>query len=44
MEQIKERKYFEKHLVSNDKIVLVGAAFDKGTRNIEEFVFETVKK
>ena len=37
LEQIREKRYFEKYLDDGREVVLVGAAFDPTTRNIEEW-------
>ena len=36
--QIREKRYFEKYLDDGREIILVGAAFDTGTRNIESWL------
>ncbi len=38
LEQIKEKKYAEKYADSGHEIVLIGAAFDPETKNIEDWV------
>ncbi len=43
MEQIKERRYFEKYQQENKEIILVGIEFSKEKRNIKEYAFEKVK-
>jgi hypothetical protein len=40
LNQIKEKKYYEKYLSSNKKIYLVGINFDKDKRNIEKVEWE----
>jgi hypothetical protein len=41
--QIRKMKYFEKYLTDGRETILVGAAFDKTTRNIERYVVETLE-
>ena len=36
MKQIQEKKYYEKYLLEKKEIVLIGAGFDKETRNIKD--------
>jgi len=43
LEQIKERRYFEKYQQENKEIILVGIEFSKEKRNIKEYAFEKVK-
>jgi hypothetical protein len=43
LEQIKERRYFEKYQRENKEIILVGIEFSKEKRNIKEYAFEKVK-
>jgi hypothetical protein len=43
LEQIKERRYFEKYQQENKEIILVGIEFSKEKRNIREYAFEKVK-
>ena len=38
LDQIREKRYFEKYLADGREIVLVGAAFDPETRNIEHWL------
>ena len=40
--QIRDKRYFEKYLDDGREIVLVGAAFDPETRNIERWLPEGV--
>ena len=40
LEQIKEKKYYEKFLGDSRDILLIGAAFSKQTRQIEEYKTE----
>ena len=42
LEQIKEKRYYERYLGSGDKVVLVGAGFSLKTRNITRPKIETV--
>ena len=37
LEQIREKRYFEKYLADGREVLLVGAAFDPETRNIERW-------
>jgi hypothetical protein len=37
LQQIEEKKYYEKFLHDNKTIILVGAAFDTDTRNIDNW-------
>ena len=39
--QIREKRYFEPYLDCGKDILLVGAAFDVNTRNIERWLVET---
>jgi len=41
MKQIREKRYFEPYLDRGKEILLVGAAFDVETRNIERWLVET---
>jgi len=41
IEQIREKRYFEPYLDRGKDILLVGAAFDVNTRNIERWLVET---
>ncbi len=42
LEQIKEKRYYERYLGSGDKVILVGAGFSLKTRNITRPKIETV--
>ncbi len=42
LQQIKERKYYEKYLSENKDIYLVGIEFDEEERNISEFEYEKI--
>ena len=42
LEQIRERRYYERYLGSRDKVILVGAGFSLKTRNITRPRIETV--
>jgi hypothetical protein len=42
LEQIKERRYFEKYQQENKEIILVGIEFSKEKRNIKEYAFEKI--
>ena len=41
--QIKDKKYYEKYLNSGKEIILLGAAFDAKTRNIEHWTSEVIQ-
>ncbi len=43
LEQIREKKYFEKYLADYNEIYLVGVEFDSGSRNLVEYVWEKVR-
>lgn len=43
MNQIKEKKYYEKYIVEKKQILLVGVGFDNANRNISDFKFESLK-
>jgi hypothetical protein len=43
LQQIKEKKYYEKYLNENKNIYLVGIEFDEEKRNIKEFKWEKFK-
>ncbi len=38
--QIKEKKYAEKYMDSGEEIILIGAAFDPETKNVDDWVSE----
>ena len=38
LDQIREKRYYEKYLADGRSILLIGAAFDPGTRNLERWV------
>ncbi len=40
LEQIKEKKYYEKYINKVQEIYLIGITFDKGERNITEYKYE----
>ncbi len=40
LDQIHERRYWEKYLASGKKIYLIGANFDTKTRLLNEFLIE----
>jgi hypothetical protein len=40
LKQIKDKRYFEKYLASGKKIVLIGAVFNKKTRNLGKYLTE----
>ena len=42
LEQIRERRYYERYLADGRDILLVGAAFDPGVRNLERWVTSSV--
>ena len=42
MRQIKTKKYYEKYLNTDKDLILIGAAFDKKTRNIGEWLIEAL--
>ena len=42
LQQIKAKKYYEKYLNSGKEIILLGAAFDAETRNIEHWTSEII--
>jgi len=42
LEQIKERKYYEKYLNQGKEIYLVGIKFDHENRNIKDIVWEKI--
>ncbi len=42
LQQIKEKKYYEKYLNKVKEIYLIGMTFDKGERNITEYKYEKV--
>ena len=42
LEQIKERRYFEKYQQEDKEIILVGIEFSKEQRNIKEYAFEKI--
>jgi hypothetical protein len=42
LEQIKERRYFEKYQQENKEIILVGIEFSKEKRNIKEYAFDKI--
>ena len=43
LEQIKEKKYYEKYLSKNNEVYIIGIIFDIENRNIKEFVWENVE-
>jgi hypothetical protein len=43
MQQMKDKKYYQKYLLDERKIILIGAGFDPITRNIEKYLIETIK-
>jgi hypothetical protein len=44
MEQIKEKKYYEKYLSTPQKIKIIGVGFDSKERNIKEYLVEEISK
>ena len=42
LEQIKERRYYERYLGAGDKVILIGAGFSLKTRNITRPRMEAV--
>ena len=44
LEQIREKRYFEKYLADGRDLVLVGAAFDPETRNLERWLSSPVSE
>ena len=44
LEQIKQKKYYEKYLPIDVDIYLVGVAFEKKERNISDFQWEKLAK
>jgi PD-(D/E)XK nuclease superfamily len=44
IQQIKDKKYYEKYLGKSRKIILVGVAFDRQQKNIGEFKLEYYEK
>ena len=43
LEQIREKKYYEKYLADYNEIYLVGVEFDSGSRNLIGYAWEKVK-
>ncbi|MBN2643203.1 MAG: ATP-binding protein [Victivallales bacterium] len=43
LQQIKDKKYYEKYLSSGKEIIILGAAFDAETRNIEHWTSEIIE-
>ncbi len=45
LEQIEDKKYFEKYLLNKKQIVLIGVGFDKNTRNIkDDYIVKKINK
>ena len=42
MDQIKEKKYYERYLAIGKPIKLIGVGFDPKNRNISDYLVETV--
>jgi hypothetical protein len=42
LEQIKEKKYYEKYLGKGKEIVLMGIGFDPEKRNINNYLLESL--
>ncbi|MCP5053575.1 MAG: AAA family ATPase, partial [bacterium] len=40
LDQIKEKKYYEKYLGQGKEIILIGTGFDPETRNIGQYLIE----
>ncbi len=43
LEQIKERKYYEKYMDRAKEIIIIGIEFSKKDRNISKFEWERIK-
>ncbi len=44
LQQIKDKKYYEKYLSSGKEIKLIGATFSKETRNLDKWLVESLEK
>ncbi len=44
IDQIKKRKYYAPYLSDKREVLIVGFGFDKAKRNLEDFLFERIKK
>ena len=42
--QVKEKKYYERYLISEKAVTLIGIGFDKSQRNLRDYKIEEQQK